>query len=153
MSPRRAAIAFTFAVALASAASCVTASIQHARYTPHVRELTITTLPILTKEIAAVYPFVKEDMAKGGVLEGKEVYAFEPSTLTVFEGDTISLTLINPEDDVHGFVLPDLAVGLKPQSVTHATYVAKKADLYLFKCSQSTHLPSMYGTLVVLPAP
>lgn len=153
MSARRATMAVTFAVALFSATSCATSSVQRAHYTPRARDLTVTTLPILTKEIAAVYPFVKEDMAKGGVLEGKEVYAFEPSTLTVFEGDTINLTLINPEDDVHGFVLPGLAVGLKPQSVTHATYIAGKADVYLFKCSQATHLPSMYGTLVVLPAP
>ena len=153
MAPRRTAFLTSLSLALASTSSCVTASVRHAPPAPHTRELTVTTLPVLTKEIASVYPFVKEDMAKGGVLEGKEVYAFEPSTLTVFEGDTINLTLINPEDDVHGFVLPDFAVSLKPQSVTHATYVAKKADVYLFKCSQLAHLPSMYGTLVVLPAP
>ncbi len=137
------------AFAMLCAASCAPSSRTPA-YVPHAREITITTVPLITREIATVYPFVKEDLAKGGVLENKEVYGFEPSTITVVEGDTLHLTLINPEDDVHGFVLPDLAVGLKPQSVTHATYVARKAGLYQFKCAIFSHLPFMYGTLVVL---
>jgi hypothetical protein len=40
------------------------------------------------KEAAKVYPFLPPDFAKGGVLDGTEVYAFSPSTLTVVEGDT-----------------------------------------------------------------
>jgi plastocyanin len=39
-----------------------------------------------------VLPFLKGDFAKGGVLEGKEVYAFSPSTITVIVGDTIHFT-------------------------------------------------------------
>jgi plastocyanin len=84
------------------------------------------------------------------VLDGKEVYGFSPSTLTVVEGDTIHLTLINPEDDDHSFVLPDLAVPLPPQQTTHATYVAKRAGIYPFMCAVASHLPMMSGQLVVL---
>src|SRR5690348_2634797 len=87
-------------------------------YTARVRSVTITTVPLLVKEDERVLPFLRADFAKGGVLEGKEVYAFSPSTVTVFEGDTIQFTFLNPEDDVHSFVLPDLAVSLPGQKTT-----------------------------------
>ena len=123
-----------------------------ATYTPHVRELTVTTVPLLVKEQQKLFPFLAADFAKGGVLDGKEVYAFSPSTLTVMVGDTIHFTFINPEDDVHSFVLPDLAVSLPPQRITHATYVARRAGIFPFVCAVQAHLPMMSGQLVVLPA-
>ena len=122
------------------------------RYTPSTRAITITTVPLLVKEEQNVLPFLREDFAKGGVLEGKEVYAFSPSTVTVVEGDTIHFTLINPEDDVHSFILPDLAVSLPGQKTTTATYVAKRAGIFPFVCAVQAHLPMMWGQLVVLPA-
>ncbi len=121
-------------------------------YTPVVRTITITTVPLLVKEQQNVLPFLKRDFANGGVLDGKEVYAFSPSTVTVFEGDTIHFVFINPEDDVHSFVLPDFSVALPPQKTTTATYVAKRAGIFAFTCSIPTHLPMMWGELVVLPA-
>ena len=111
-------------------------------YVPRTRTMTVTTVPLLSKELRSVYPFLTKD--------SKEVYAFVPSTLTVGEGDTIAFEFLNPEDDVHSFVLPDLAVPLPPQSVTKATYVARRAGLYTFTCSVAAHLPSMWGQLVVL---
>jgi hypothetical protein len=121
-------------------------------YTPVARTITITTVPLLVKEQQIVFPFLKRDFAPGGVLDGKEVYAFSPSTVTVFEGDTIHFVFINPEDDVHSFVLPDFSVALPPQKTTTATYVAKRAGIFAFTCSIPTHLPMMWGELVVLPA-
>jgi plastocyanin len=123
-----------------------------ARYTPRTRAIAITTVPLLVKEQTSVLPFLKADFAKGGVLDGKEVYAFSPSTITVVEGDTIQFTFINPEDDVHSFVLPDLSVALPPQKTTTATYVAKRSGIYPFVCSVPTHLPMMSGQLIVLSA-
>ena len=122
------------------------------RYTPTTRAITITTVPMLVKEEQKVLPFLTADFAKGGVLDGKEVYAFSPSTVTVVEGDTIHFTLINPEDDVHSFVLPDLAVSLPGQAMTTATYVAKHAGIFPFVCAIQAHLPMMWGELVVLSA-
>jgi plastocyanin len=122
------------------------------RYVPRTREITITTVPLLVKEERRVLPFLEQDFAKGGVLEGKEVYAFSPSTVTVIAGDTIHFTLINPEDDVHSFVLPELAVSMPGQQVTKATYVAKRAGVYPFVCAVQAHLPMMWGQLVVLAA-
>jgi len=110
----------------------------------------ITTVPLLVKEQQHVLPFIEKDVAKGGVLEGKEVYAFSPSSVTVVEGDTLHLTLINPEDDVHSFVLPDFAVSMPAQKTTTATYVAKHAGIFTFVCAVQSHLPMMWGQLVVL---
>ena len=124
----------------------------HASYTPRVRELTVTTVPLLVKEEQKLFPFLGADFAKGGVLDGKEVYAFSPSTLTVVVGDTVHFTFINPEDDVHSFVLPDLAVSLAPQKITHATYVARRVGIFPFVCAVQAHLPMMSGQLVVLPS-
>ena len=122
------------------------------RYVPQVRELRLTTVPLLSKELASVYPFLREDFAPGGVLEGKEIYAFVPSTLVAVEGDTLHFTLVNPEDDAHTFVLQGLVVPLPPQSVTQASYEAKQAGVFVFACVVPAHIPAMYGQLVVLPA-
>ncbi len=122
-------------------------------YTPRAREVTITTVPLLVKELSRTYPFLAKDFAKGGVLDGKEVYAFEPSSITVYAGDTLRLTFINPEDDAHSFVLPDLAVNLPGQSITRATYVTRMPGLFAFRCAIPAHLPSMVGELVVLTPP
>lgn len=70
----------------------------------------------------------------------------------MIEGDTIHFTFINPEDDVHSFALPDLAVPLPGQRTTTATYVARRAGIYPFVCAIQAHLPMMSGQLVVLPA-
>jgi uncharacterized cupredoxin-like copper-binding protein len=120
-------------------------------YVPRSRTITVTTVPLLVKEGQAVYPFLKP-FAKGGVLDGKEVYAFSPSTITVVEGDTVHFTLINPEDDVHSFVLPDFAVSLPAGKTTEATYVARHAGILPITCAVPSHLPMMSGQLVVLPA-
>lgn len=143
-------------ILLAAGASCTrehaVAAEDARQYRPTARAITITTVPMLVKEEQKVLPFLKEDFAKGGVLDGKEVYAFSPSSVTVVEGDTIHFTLINPEDDVHSFILPDLAVSLPGQKTTTATYVAKRPGIFPFVCAVQAHLPMMWGELVVLPA-
>jgi len=121
-------------------------------YTPRTRNVTITTVPLLVKELAGTYPFLKQDAAPGGVLAGKEVYAFSPSTITAVAGDTLHLTLLNPEDDDHGFVLRDFYVTLRPQSRTDTIYVTKSPGIYEFSCNVPAHLPMMHGQLVVLGA-
>lgn len=121
-----------------------------ATYTPRAREVTLTTVPQLVKEQASVFPFLKPAFAKGGALEGHEVYAFVPSTITAIEGDTLRLTIINPEDDLHTFVLPGLSIALPGNRTTHATYVARSAGIYRFACNLPAHAPMMWGQLVVL---
>src|SRR5512135_2070455 len=117
---------------------------------PVVRAITITTVPLLSKELRAVYPFLQRDFATGGVLDGKEVYAFVPNTITVYAGDTLRLTLLNPEDDAHAFVLHDLYLPLPPQSRIDTTYIARVPGIFAFSCTVPQHLPMMRGELVVL---
>jgi plastocyanin len=121
-------------------------------YVPQTRHITVTTVPLLVKEQQTVLPFLEPDFAKGGVLDGKEVYAFSPSTITVVEGDTIRFTLINPEDDDHSFVLPDFVVPLPPQKSTDTMYVARRPGIFPIVCAVQSHLPMMSGQLVVLSA-
>jgi plastocyanin len=137
-------------VALAAfAAGCVSAP---PAYAPQERRFVVTAVPLLTKELASTYPFLNQDFAPGGVLEGKEVYAFVPSTLTVVEGDTVRFTLVNPEDDEHNFVLPGLTIALPGQSVTEASWRAETPGIFSFVCTIPSHAPEMYGQIVVLPA-
>lgn len=119
-------------------------------YQPRTRAVTVTTVPLLTKEMVAIYPFLKTDFAAQGVLAGKEVYAFSPSTLTAYAGDTLEITFINPEDDAHTFVLPDLAVALPGQSTKTVRYPVGAPGIYLFQCNIASHTPMMNGQLVVL---
>jgi hypothetical protein len=138
---------------VAFAAACTrTTAVSSSSYHPRARAITVTTVPLLVKEQQATLPFLAAAFAKGGALEGKEVYAFSPSTLTVVEGDTIHLTLINPEDDVHSFVLPDFAVSLPGNKTVDTTYVAKHSGIFPIVCAVQAHLPMMSGQLVVLPA-
>ena len=123
-----------------------------ANYVPTTRAISITTVPLLVKELVKAYPFLAKDFAPGGVRAGKEVYGFSPSTITVVSGDTLRLTLLNPEDDDHAFVLRDFFVKLPPQSRTDTIYVAKSPGIYDFSCSVPAHLPLMHGQLVVLSA-
>jgi plastocyanin len=139
-----------FALALVAIACAKDAPVNH--YRPRTRELTVTAVPLLTKELQSTYSFLAQDFGRGGVLEGKEVYTFVPSSLTVVQGDTIHFTLINPEDDAHSFVLPGLAVTLRPQSKVLADYIARNAGVFEYVCDIPAHLPFMYGQLVVLAA-
>lgn len=139
-------------VIIALAAACARSQPTHARasYVPRRRTVVITTVPLLVKEQSKVLPFLAKDFAAGGVLDGKEVYAFSPSTITVVAGDTLALTLMNPEDDDHAFAMSDFYVKLPPQGKVDTTYVARRPGVYEFSCTVPAHVPMMHGQLVVL---
>ena len=144
------AVAGTALLLAALASGCAPSGGRAPAYHPRTRAFTITAVPLLTREMQRIYPFLARDFGAGGVLEGKEVYAFEPSTIPAVAGDPRALTLVNPEDDPHSFVLGDLAVAMPPQASVTARYVTSRAGIFPFTCSVPTHLPFMYGTLVVL---
>jgi plastocyanin len=129
----------------------------HSTYQPRTRPATITTVPLLVREQARTFPFLARDFAHGGVLDGKEVYGFSPSTLVAYVGDTLSVTVVNPEDDVHNFVIEDpaeqTAVSLAPQATTRLSIVARAVGIYTFRCTIVTHQPFMNGQLIVLTPP
>jgi plastocyanin len=146
---KRSILISTAIISLTGCASPKAPASTHA-YVPRIREITVTTVPLLVREQVSTFPFLAKDFGKGGMLEGKEVYAFSPSTVTVVEGDTIHFTLINPEDDDHSFVLPDLVVPLPPQQTIRVTYIAKHAGIYPILCTIPKHLPMMSGQFIVL---
>lgn len=121
-------------------------------YAAHARDVTITTVPYITRELESTYGFIKPDLAPGGVLAGKEVYGFAPSTVMAVQGDTIHFTLVNPEDDPHTFVLEGASAALPPQTTVHLTYVARRPGIFDFRCVVPSHAPMMHGELVVLAA-
>lgn len=123
------------------------------QYVPQSRAFTIITVPLLTKEQQSLYPFLQKDFAAGGILSTKEVYSFQPDTLTVYKGDTLTITFVNPEDDVHSFILPVFHISqtLPAQKTVKTQFIANQVGIFQFICSIPTHTPYMAGTLVVLP--
>lgn len=139
-------------IAVLPGAACRGAS--SGTYRPRTRHLAVTAVPLLTREQTGTYPFLAEDFASGGILEGKEVYAFVPSTLTAYRGDTLVLDLVNPEDDRHTFVLDgDSTVEIPGETTVTDTLVLREAGIRKFVCDIPAHSPFMYGQLVVLHPP
>ncbi|HEX7104076.1 MAG TPA: cupredoxin domain-containing protein [Nitrolancea sp.] len=124
-------------------------------YTPQTRSYTITAVPVLVHEMQGTLDYLQKDFAPGGVLDGKEVYGFMPSTLTVYQGDTVNLTLVNPADDPHTLTISEFGVNaqMPGTSSTTTSFVASKAGIYTYVCEEAEHFPYMYGQLVVLPDP
>jgi plastocyanin len=125
-----------------------------AGYTPQTRSFTVTTVPLVVHEMQSTMPFLKKAFARGGVLgPKKEVYGFVPSTLVVYQGDRVNVTVVNPEDDGHDFTIRDLdvSVDVKGLSSAKTSFVARKAGVFPYICSVDEHNPYMWGQLVVLP--
>ncbi len=126
-----------------------------APYSPQTREFTITAVPLAVHEQQDQLDYLKDDFAKGGLLDGKEVYGFSPSSITVYAGDTVNLSLVNPEDDAHTFTINGLNVNveMKGQATTSVSFVASKPGIYQFVCAEAEHAPYMWGQIIVLPNP
>ncbi len=125
----------------------------HTAYKPQTRTFTITAVPMVVHEMQDSEDYLKADFAKGGLLDGKEVYGFYPSDLVVYQGDTVNLTLVNPADDPHTFTIAPLNINveMKGQSAAHTSFVASQPGTYEFICDEPEHAPYMWGQLVVLP--
>lgn len=123
------------------------------QYVPQTRNLTVTAVPLAVHEMQDSIDYLKDDFASGGILDGKEVYGFYPSTITVFKGDTVNLTLVNPADDPHTFTVSGLKVDteMKGKSITKVSFVADQAGIFTFYCNEAEHAPYMWGQLVVMP--
>jgi plastocyanin len=137
--------------------SCAPVASTRSAYRPRSRNATITTVPLLVHEQARTFPFLERDFAHGGVLDGKEVYGYSPSTLVVYLGDTLRIAIANPEDDAHTFVIDDpverTGVAVAPQTTTNVTIIARAPGIYSFHCTVPAHQPFMVGQLIVLAPP
>ncbi len=81
-----------------------------------------------------------------------------PETIEVFEGDTVSIHLTNLEraqDETHGFAMygQNVQLSIEPGKTASATFVADKAGVYPYYCTEfcsALHL-EMQGYLLVQP--
>jgi len=130
-----------------------TAASTASTYAPQTRDLVVTAVPLLVHEQAGFFDYLNKAFGKGGMLEGKEVWAFSPNTLTVYQGDTVHVTVVNPGGDLHTFTIAAVHFSLKVPALTErqGTFVVPKARLFKFSCAIPQHSRYMWGNLVVLP--
>ncbi len=78
-------------------------------------------------------------------------YQWSPGTIVVQQGETVTLEIVGVNGDVHPSTIPGLVepFTVKRGEITRVTFTATKAGLYPIICTK--HVPSMQGTLVVLP--
>ena len=109
-------------------------------------------VPLLGHEMSDFLPYLTDDFAKGGMLDGKEVYAFMPSTLVAYGGDTLNLHLSNPTDDPHTFTVLELSqsVFVAPKTQRTLTLTSIPVGIYPVMCVETEHMPFMWGQLVLL---
>jgi heme/copper-type cytochrome/quinol oxidase subunit 2 len=78
-------------------------------------------------------------------------YQWSPGTIVVQHGETVTLEIMGINGDVHPSTIPGVADSftVKRGEITRVTFTATKPGLYPIICTK--HVPSMQGTLVILP--
>jgi heme/copper-type cytochrome/quinol oxidase subunit 2 len=78
-------------------------------------------------------------------------YQWSPGTIVARQGETVTLEIVGVNGDVHPSTIPGLVdtFTVKRGEVTRLTFMANKPGLYPIICTK--HVPSMQGTLVILP--
>ena len=84
-----------------------------------------------------------------------EAYGFDPGTIVVTQGETVTISIRNLEggpDDLHTFTLPAYRIdrSIPPLKTVNVTFEADRAGVFPFYCDH--HKPWMSGEFVVLPA-
>jgi hypothetical protein len=134
-----------------------TASAAGSNYTAQTRAIEMVTIQELIGEFANI-PDLKDEinaaLKPNGPLEGHEVYAWYPSSLTAYVGDTVKITIHNGQGDQHIFSLPDFGVTgtvIPPDSTVTVSFKVTKPNTFRFFCAVPEHMPWMQGFLTVLP--
>lgn len=125
-------------------------------YTPRTRTIQMITVQTLIGEFANIPGLKAEEDAAlkpGGPADGHEVYSWDPSTVTVYQGDTVVLDIHNAQKDLHIFELPAFKVmqPIKPDGVAKVVFKASKLGTFRFDCGVAAHQPWMQGWITVLP--
>jgi nitrous oxide reductase len=84
-----------------------------------------------------------------------EAYGFDPGTIAVTQGETVTISIRNLEggpDDLHTFTLPAYRIdrSIPPLQTVNVTFKADRAGVFPLYCDH--HKPWMSGELIVLPA-
>ncbi len=149
--------AFTQPAAATPAAHAVNAATTGAAgngtYRPRTDSFVMVITPLWVHEETGTFDYLQRDFSKKGLFNGKEAWGFYPSTITVYQGDTVDIQLYNPSSDPHTFTAPDLrlSVPVAAQAIADVHFTASKVGTFTFACMVEEHNPFMYGQLVVLP--
>jgi plastocyanin len=124
------------------------------RYAPQTRDFVMTIVPQWVHEVTGTYDYLGAEFVKKGLLSGKEVWGFSPSSITVYQGDTVSIALYNPSSDPHTWTITglDVNVPIGATAMAPVKFVANQVGVFTFNCEVGEHFPFMTGQLVVLPA-
>jgi len=137
----------------ASASSTQSAATAQPQYTPQTRRFVMTIVPYWVHEVTGTYDYLAPEFGKNGLLVNKEVWGFSPSTIAVYQGDTVKIQLYNPSSDPHTWTIPSLGVNVDIGAPAKKTvsFVANKVGTFTFHCEVGEHFPFMAGQLIVLP--
>ena len=82
------------------------------------------------------------------LVDGTKIWL--PSSVIVYEGDEVTLTLLNKLDDPHGFRIEAFGIEevVQPKSITTVKFTAKEAGLYAYICH--IHPPHIGGQMLVV---
>ena len=82
------------------------------------------------------------------VLDGTKIWL--PSSLMVYQGEEVELTLINKLDDPHGFKIADVGVEevVQPKAQMTVKFTASQPGAYSYICH--LHPPHLGGQILVL---
>jgi len=153
---RRIMIAIALAALLATGSACAerSATASAPTYRPQTRTVDIAAVPFLVHEQSATFDWLGAAFKKGGLLDGKEVWGFSIDHITVYAGDNVDVSILNPGDDPHTFTITELGVNqaIKGNGSSHTSFIAEKVGTYRFFCSIPEHSPYMSGEITVLPA-
>jgi heme/copper-type cytochrome/quinol oxidase subunit 2 len=130
-----------------------TAPVAAGHYTPQARHFVMTIVPSWVHEVTSAYDYLGAEFGKKGLLAGKEVWGFSPSSITVYQGDTVDIELYNPSSDPHTWTITELGVNVPAGGAAKATvhFVADTVGIFEFNCEIGEHFPFMTGQLTVLP--
>jgi heme/copper-type cytochrome/quinol oxidase subunit 2 len=82
------------------------------------------------------------------IFDGTKIWL--PSSLIVYRGETVELTLINKLDEPHGFMMEAFGIEavVQPKSKTTVQFTPDKAGLHTYICQ--LHPPHIGGQILVL---
>lgn len=153
---RRITMAIAVVALMATGAACAerAATAAGPTYQPQTRSVDLVAVPFLVHEQSATFDWLGAAFKKSGLLDGKEVWGFSIDHITVYQGDNVDVSILNPGDDPHTFTITELGVNqaIKGNDSSHTSFIAEKVGTFRFFCSIPEHAPYMSGQITVLPA-
>ncbi|MBI5035047.1 MAG: cupredoxin domain-containing protein [Chloroflexi bacterium] len=116
--------------------------------------IAITTILLIITAMITPLPLTTSAPQSHNIEMNARTFAFEPSTLTVHKGDTVTIHL-ESLDAQHGLFIDGYNVDMhaEPGKSAQATFVADKDGKFKFRCSVTCGAlhPFMIGELTVAP--